>query len=44
VLQLNPHDVPLQVAVAFAGGAAQAVHDEPQVLTLLLLAQLVPQT
>ena len=44
MLQEKPHDVPLQVEVAFAGGAAQAVHDEPQVLTLVLLAQLVPQT
>ena len=44
MLQAKPQAVPLQVAVAFAGGAAQGVHDEPQVLTLLLLAQLVPHT
>jgi hypothetical protein len=43
VLQLNPHDVPLQVEVAFAGGAAQAVHDDPQLLTLVLLRHAVPQ-
>jgi hypothetical protein len=43
LLQVNPHDVPLQVGLAFAGGE-QAVHDEPQLLVLLLLAQLEPQT
>jgi len=32
-VQVNPHDVPLQVAVAFAGGT-HGVHDVPQVLVL----------
>jgi hypothetical protein len=35
--------VPSHVAVAFAGGAAQGVHDGPHVATTLLLAQPVPQ-
>jgi hypothetical protein len=41
-LQVKPQAVPLQVAVAFAGGV-QAVQEEPQLLMLLLLAQLFPQ-
>jgi hypothetical protein len=34
VLQVNPQEVPEQVAVAFAGGV-QGVHDEPQVAVLV---------
>ena len=30
LLQANPQEVPLQVAVALAGGAAHGVHIEPQ--------------
>ena len=33
-MQVNPQEVPEQVAVAFAGGA-QGVQDEPQVDVLL---------
>jgi hypothetical protein len=42
VLQLEPHEVPSQVAVPLAG-TPQALHDEPQLLTLVLRAQLFPQ-
>ena len=31
LLQANPQEVPLQVAVALAGGAGHGVHDVPQV-------------
>jgi hypothetical protein len=41
VLQVNPHEVPSHVAVAFAG-TVQAVHRAPHVETLLLDAQLLP--
>jgi hypothetical protein len=34
--------VPSHVAVAFAGGAAQGVHEAPHVATTLLLAQAPP--
>jgi hypothetical protein len=43
VLQVMPQEVPLQVA-APSLGAGQAVQDEPQLLTLVLLRQAVPQT
>ncbi len=33
LLQANPQEVPLQVAVALAGGAAHGEHDVPQVAT-----------
>ena len=36
LLQANPQEVPLQVDVALAGGAAHGVHDEPQVATDIL--------
>ena len=36
LLQANPQDVPLQVAVALAGGAGHGVHDVPQLLTEVL--------
>jgi hypothetical protein len=42
VLQVKPHDVPLHVAVAFAGGA-HAEQDVPQLEMLVLLAQDEPQ-
>ena len=41
-LQVNPHAPALQVAVAFAGGV-HGVQDVPQVLTLVLEAQVLPQ-
>jgi hypothetical protein len=41
LLQVKPHEVPLHVAVPFAG-AVHGVHDVPQVAALLLLAQLPP--
>ena len=34
-VQVNPHDVPLQVAVALAGGTHGAHDVVPQLLTLL---------
>ncbi len=41
---MNPHDTPSQVAVAFAGGAGHATHDDvPQLATLELLTQTPPQ-
>jgi len=41
MLQVKPHDVPLQVATELAGGV-QAVHDVvPQLLTLVLATQAV---
>jgi hypothetical protein len=43
VLQVNPHVVPLQIAVAFAGGV-QGVQSVPQVETLVLDAQAPEQT
>jgi hypothetical protein len=43
VLQVNPHVVPLQVAVAFAGGV-HGVQNVPQVATLVLEAQAFEQT
>ena len=36
LLQANPQEVPLQVAVALAGGAGHGVHDEPQLATDIL--------
>jgi hypothetical protein len=39
VLQVNPHDVPSQVAVALAG-TVQAVHEAPQVAVALFAEQL----
>ena len=42
MLQVNPHDVPSQVAVALAG-VVQAVQAAPQVETLLLAAHALPQ-
>lgn len=42
-LQVNPHAVPLQVEVAFAGGV-HGVQNVPQVLMLLLVAQAPEQT
>ena len=42
-MQLTPQAVPLQVAEPLLG-TAQAVHDDPQLLTLVLLRQAVPQT
>ena len=39
----TPHDVPSQVAVPVVG-TGQAVHDDPQLCTLLFAAQLLPQT
>jgi hypothetical protein len=42
-LHVNPHVVPSQVAEPFAG-MGQAVHDVPQVSTLVLEAQLPAQT
>ena len=41
-MQVNPHDVPLQVAVAFIG-ATHAVHDVvPQLLGLMLDEHTLP--
>jgi hypothetical protein len=42
-LHTKSHDVPLHVAVAFAG-VGQAVHDEPQVATLPSETHAPPQT
>jgi hypothetical protein len=42
LLQVNPHDVPLHVAVAFAG-AVHAVHELPQLLGDVLSAHAPPQ-
>jgi hypothetical protein len=42
-LQLQPHVEPLQVVLLLAGPAAQALHELPHELTLLLLAQAAPQ-
>jgi len=37
-LQAHPHETPSQVAVALAGGAGHATHDEvPHEFTLVLL-------
>jgi len=37
-LHEKPHETPSQVAVAFAGGAGHATHDDvPQLAVLLLL-------
>ncbi len=41
-MQLKPHVVPLHVELAF-GGVTHAVHDEPQVATLALLAHVPAQ-
>ena len=41
-MQLNPHAVPLHVAVAFAGGM-QGLHEVPHELVLLLLTHASPQ-
>jgi hypothetical protein len=44
VLQVNPHEVPSHVAVAFAGGE-QAVHEvDPQLAMLVFAAQVLPHT
>jgi hypothetical protein len=43
VLQVKPQVVPSQVAVPFAGAAGHGVQEVPQLLGLLLLAQLAPQ-
>jgi hypothetical protein len=40
-LQLNPHEVPSQVAVAFAGGA-HGVQEPPHVIVDMLLTQFAP--
>jgi hypothetical protein len=40
--QVNPQEFPSQVAVALAGGT-QAAQEAPQVATLVLDAQLLPQ-
>jgi hypothetical protein len=42
VLQVKPQAVPLQVALALAGGA-HGVQEVPQELVLVLRAQLFPQ-
>ena len=42
MLQVEPHVVPLHVALLLAG-TGQAVHDEPQVAVLVLLAHALPQ-
>jgi hypothetical protein len=36
-LHVNPHAVPLQVSVPFAGDAGHAVHDVPHVASEVLL-------
>lgn len=41
MLHAKPHDVPLHVAVAFAGGV-HAVHDAPHVATDVFDAQFAP--
>jgi hypothetical protein len=41
LLQLNPHAVPLHVAIEFAG-AVQAVHKVPQVIGLVFDTQAAP--
>jgi hypothetical protein len=40
-LQVKPQAVPSQVAVPFAG-TGQGVHEVPQLLVLVLLAQVLP--
>jgi hypothetical protein len=40
---VDPQEVPLQVAVLLAG-TGQAVHEEPQLLTLVFDEQALPQT
>jgi hypothetical protein len=42
VLQLIPHDVPLQVAVPFAGAAHGVVHEAPHVATAVFAAHVLP--
>ena len=44
LLQANPQEVPLQVAVALAGGAGQGVHDVPQVAIEVLETHCPEQT
>jgi hypothetical protein len=43
-LQANPQDVPLQVAVALAGGAGHGVHDVPQLAIAFLDTHCPEQT
>jgi hypothetical protein len=43
-LQANPQDVPLQVAVALAGGAGHGEHDEPQLAIEVLETHCPEQT
>jgi hypothetical protein len=39
---MNPHDVPLHVAVPFAGAAGHAVHELPHVASAVFDAHVLP--
>jgi hypothetical protein len=44
VVQVKPHDVPLQVAVPFAGAVHGVVHEAPHVATAVFDTQVPPQS